>query len=532
MYQNVVFGGDRENASSSEDSDRLIPWMKRQENGFVALILSALAAGFGNSLEPVSILTFVHIYLLLTGFEIVLGDDVIFSWNTAKICGFILITQALGFCLGFVGMMGYPKTTAASVFQAIAFGALVWISYILLALLPSFSYLRKYPTSITSIFVFPVLHTVAYCSVLGNGFSTFAALGNSVLDYAPLRQLSTLLGIYGINFVTVLIGSFPAFLTSRYNQLNQISMNTLKRNYLRALVIIFITTGFLIQSKYLYQVHIPKLTPKKIPVSCVFAQTVDFNSPEYYQLWNTTQSHVIAGDNIILMSEEAMKLTSSSQENEVISNAINLAQATTVPTGVLIGFTYILDLPGKEYSTNQFILVSSEQTTPLWQYKKAHPVPLVESDVEAGLAELPYAHTNYGYLSGAICFDLDFPQYIADAGRNEVDIFLQPSWTWNAINFRHFEGDALRAIENGFTLFRCSSDGESGIVDPYGKFLARQYTSHYPNDVSVFQLPLNNRVTTFYPFLGFIIEYLFIVSTFIYYISINWNIKVEIFGLT
>ena len=49
---------------------------------------------------------------------------------------------------------------------------------------------------------------------------------------------------------------------------------------------------------------------------------------------------------------------------------------------------------------------------------------------------------------------------------------LQPSWTWQALASRHFEGDALRAAENGFTMLRCSSDGESGVVDNTGRILA------------------------------------------------------------
>ena len=171
------------------------------------------------------------------------------------------------------------------------------------------------------------------------------------------------------------------------------------------------------------------------------------------------------------------------------------------------------------------MLVSSSSSQPLWRYKKAHPVPVVESNVKAGPAELPTAHSAYGKLSGAICFDLDFPQYIAGAGREAVDLFLQPSWTWNAINSRHFDGDSLRAIENGFTLFRCSSDGESGIVDPYGKFLARKETGHDPDTVATFQLPLYDRVTTFYPFLGFTFEYLLIVSAFLTYVSLVYELR-------
>lgn len=518
-------------SSSCEDSERFsIPvWMSQPVHGYGILILSALAAGFGNSLEPVSILTMVHIFLLLVGFEIVLADHPIMSWNTVQLCSFVLITQALGFCLGFNGMLAYPKLTAGSVFASIGLGALVWILYILLALIPSFLYLQKYPTSVTNFFSFPIFHTVSYCTVLGNSFSTFAALGNAALDYAPLRQLATLLGIYGVNAVTVFLGSFPFLLLSRYNTIKSSQMKSIILNAVTGLVVTFLVTGFLIQSKYLYQVHIPKLTPQKIPVSCIFSENADYGTSLYYHLWNATESRVLAGDSIILMSEEAMYLYSTNEENAVIQKGINMAKQTTNSQGTLIGLTYVLDLPG-EMLRNRFVLVSSEQASSLWQYSKAHPVPLIEDNVQAGPEQLPYAHTNYGYLSGAICFDLDFPQYIADAGRQKVDIFLQPSWTWNAINFRHFDGDALRAVENGFTLFRCSSEGESGIVDPYGRFLARQFTSHYPENISLFQLPLNSRVTTFYPFLGFIIEYLLIVSAFCYYVSIYVNISEIIFG--
>jgi len=45
-----------------------------------------------------------------------------------------------------------------------------------------------------------------------------------------------------------------------------------------------------------------------------------------------------------------------------------------------------------------------------------------------------------------------------------VDLLLQPSWTWGAILTRHMEGNAVRAVENGFSLLRCSSQGESGVV--------------------------------------------------------------------
>ncbi len=136
-----------------------------------------------------------------------------------------------------------------------------------------------------------------------------------------------------------------------------------------------------------------------------------------------------------------------------------------------------------------------------------------------GKEHLPIIDTNYGKVSGAICFDVDFPQYIVQAGRQHVDLFLQPSWTWNAYNFRHFESDALRSIENGFTLLRCGSDGESGITDPQGKFLHRKETNHDPSIITLFELPLRKHSNPMYPFIGFIFEYLCIIGSFYYIVT-------------
>lgn len=155
----------------------------------------------------------------------------------------------------------------------------------------------------------------------------------------------------------------------------------------------------------------------------------------------------------------------------------------------------------------------------VWNYKKAHPVPIIESDVAAGPSELPvYKSKMYGNIGGAICFDMDFPDFIRQAGQKGVDIMLQPSWTWNDIGRRHFEGDALRTLENGFSLFRCSSVGESGIVDPHGVFVSRIYTGKDPSEPFTFMLPLFSRNRTVYNALGYIFEYFIFYAAIIIYL--------------
>lgn len=88
-----------------------------------------------------------------------------------------------------------------------------------------------------------------------------------------------------------------------------------------------------------------------------------------------------------------------------------------------------------------------------------------------------------------------FP-YDLQAGAAGVDILLQPSWTWGSLGPRHMAGNALRAVENGFTLFRCSSVGLSGVVLPRGQAAGQMVTGS--RDLLTFQLPVRTHVRTLY----------------------------------
>lgn len=497
--------------------------------GYLLIVFSSLCGGLGNSLEPVSILTFVHISTLLMGIEFIFENIAVNSWGGIMNLLLVILIESFSFVLGFNGIFAYPKLTAVTILYSIGFGLLLWIVNAVVAIIPYLVYFQHYPKSFFNLFLFPVLLTVANCSVIGNIFSTFSSPGNSVLDYAPLRQVAMLFGIYGINFLFIFIATVCVYFFQRTEHI------PLRKKKQMGVVIVlfgvslFVVTGFCIQLPYFYQQHIPQITHKTLPVSCIFADTVDMYSTEYDVVWNSTLARIVAGDGIVLMSEEAFYLTSDEEETALLNKGLSLLAYTTNPQGVLLGITYEKALPNNEFVTNRFALLSSATATSnnnntasiLWNYQKAHPVPLIEDNVQPGSGELFYSHTAYGSLSGAICFDLDYPQYIAQIGRKNVDIVLQPSWTWNAIYSRHFEGNAIRAIENGFTLFRCSSDGESGIVDPYGKIIARATTGHGGEGdayrIQVFSLPLQSGYTPMFPVLGFVVEYLFIVWGGYYY---------------
>jgi apolipoprotein N-acyltransferase len=219
------------------------------------------------------------------------------------------------------------------------------------------------------------------------------------------------------------------------------------------------------------------------------------------QVWRNTAARIANGDAFVLWAEEAFVIHGAEEESAVIARAKSLLMSSPLRSTYL-GISYLRKSNEAKQGDNIFLLFDPDGHF-AWQYAKSHPVPLIEADVKAGPSVLPLYDTQFGRVGGGICFDLDYPDFIRQAGANSVDILLQPSWTWSAISSRHFNGDALRAIENGMTIFRCSSDGESGVVGPTGVVYARQLTGHDPNVVVSFSVPLQKSVTTFFKQVGF-----------------------------
>ena len=122
------------------------------------------------------------------------------------------------------------------------------------------------------------------------------------------------------------------------------------------------------------------------------------------------------------------------------------------------------------------------------------------------MAEVP----GIGMIGGAICFDMDFPQYLRQAGAAGVNLLLQPSNTWGPIGDYHFRGNALRAVENGFTHVRCSSGGYSGVATPFYSFAQHSATLH--NETLAFRVPVRSPVWTIYSHAGFLLEWAVVIA--------------------
>lgn len=86
--------------------------------------------------------------------------------------------------------------------------------------------------------------------------------------------------------------------------------------------------------------------------------------------------------------------------------------------------------------------------------------------------------------------------------------------------------NSIRSIENGFTIFRCNSDGVSGIWNQYGQPLHSIPTVN--TNTTTFQVPINvvkNRVKTVYSVFGETFGWICVGGIGIYLIVIVVAIK-------
>ena len=112
-------------------------------------------------------------------------------------------------------------------------------------------------------------------------------------------------------------------------------------------------------------------------------------------------------------------------------------------------------------------------------YLKSNPIPVLEAGTKEGDGEVATANIGGIRTGHVICYDMDFPSFIQQAGRRGVDILFAPSGDWREVRFFHAASARFRAVENGCSLVRPTIQGLSIATDPYGRMLA--YHDYYSN---------------------------------------------------
>jgi apolipoprotein N-acyltransferase len=144
---------------------------------------------------------------------------------------------------------------------------------------------------------------------------------------------------------------------------------------------------------------------------------------------------------------------------------------------------------------DQAVLIGPEGQV-LWSYDKARPVPGLDPLVP-GDGNVPIVTTPYGRISNVICFDGDFPYLSRQAGQARASLMLIPSNDWRQIDPWHTQDITFRAIENGFSLVRQTSNGLAIVVDYEGRVLASSDYFSTSDQVMIASVPAQGTQTIY-----------------------------------
>jgi apolipoprotein N-acyltransferase len=191
------------------------------------------------------------------------------------------------------------------------------------------------------------------------------------------------------------------------------------------------------------------------------------SEPKFWdRLFDKTRACAAAGAAIVLWPEAAVDIAAD-RKPALIERGVRAARDGRI----YLLMSYYAKNPGVQgdRGVNASIFIGPDGRT-LWEYVKSHPVP--GSTDRPGNGQIPTAVTPFGIVGSAICYDFDFPALIRQAGRKGVDIMLDPSWDWKALDPLHTRMAVSRAVENGFSLVRLTAEGLSLAVDSQGRVLA------------------------------------------------------------
>jgi apolipoprotein N-acyltransferase len=171
---------------------------------------------------------------------------------------------------------------------------------------------------------------------------------------------------------------------------------------------------------------------------------------------------------------EANAFSMKGDEPATVARGAELARERGIYLGMALA---VYDPTSGTPLENKIVLIDPEGRIS-YEYRKAIPVPGPEAAMQAtGDGLIKTADTPFGRIGAAICFDMDFPGHLKQAGRLGADIMLVPSNDWREIDPWHSHMARFRAVEQGFNMVRHASDGLSLATDYQGRVLAAM--DHY-----------------------------------------------------
>ncbi len=323
---------------------------------------------------------------------------------------------------------------------------------------------------------------------------TWGAMANTQLDQLALLQLASVTGIHGVSFLMLAVAAtLERALAGERASLRNVGI--------AVGVALFIVLGFG-QARLALATSAGSDTRRVAAVGTDSLVGTSADLPDEERLREVERGLVVrtelaaAGGATLVVWNEAATMVRPSNEAAWTARLKHLAQRLKID--LVAAYVVPITESPLRYE-NKYLFVRPDGSVH-HTYLKHEPVP--GEPAVRGVGPLPLVENEgEGSVSGAICYDYDFPRLGLEHAQLGADIVALPSSDWRGIAPLHTEMAAVRAIEGGHSVLRSTRFGLSAGIDPWGRL--RGFASHFDGErrVLIVDLPAAG-VTTVYGRLG------------------------------
>jgi apolipoprotein N-acyltransferase len=368
-----------------------------------------------------------------------------------------------------------------------------------------------------STLVFPLaMVAMQYIMTIASPYGSFGSLAYTQYGNLPLLQIVSVTGLSGITFLLAWFASVVNWAWDQQFEWKRVWRGVV--TYAGILAVILIAGGASLVSAP----SSDTIRMAAIPATEIFEMSQDtrdsverFLSGEITEtelesiraefnanigdLLERSEREARAGACIVFWSEGASYVLKEDETALIECGGMLASQE-----GIYLGMALATLKSGQRLVENKIVLIEPSGEV-AWEYFKARPVP-GEPSVR-GNGEILDLDTPYGKIAAAICFDMDFPDLIRQAGEAGVDVMFNPANDWEEVASLRMRMATFRAIENGFSLVRPTSNGFSVATDYNGRVLG--FTDYFTSeDPAMIAYVPTEGVTTIYSRIGDILAWL------------------------
>lgn len=356
---------------------------------------------------------------------------------------------------------------------------------------------------ISSTLIFPVSNVVLdyIFSFLFTGLGAVFSWAPTQFSFPDLSQIASLTGIWGIVFIITWTASVANTVWEYKTDVNKWGKQVITAGIVVLCVLGYGGIRTAVINRDIETVRIGSVTVEHI--RNYWDLIIDRNTPEADasrfkpelgmmedRLFEKSVQAVKGGAKIVFWSE-ANAVIYEDQEETFLSRAKDFAAAHQV----YFMPAYMVARYGEIFNDNKLVMIDPQGNIGFEYLKTMSWYPTESDGIIHSLG------TPYGNLSGVICFDLDFPDFVRQAGSINVDILLVPGYDTGLISPYHTEAGMFRAIENGFSIVRQVNEGTSMAVDSTGCVLSLQDYFRTEDKVMYSDVPVKGN-PTLYRYLG------------------------------